>query len=573
MVTKRRRVLSVTYGEFTAIECYGYCPSHPEVALVRSAALRRILPPGANIAYDVVVHIGLARYLQCRQCEEISMDLSRLYGLEVPPSTVSYLAHKFVAYFQVVHRESVDLLRRDMRSRGGYILHVDGTCEEGSRVLLVCLDSLSGQVLESRKITSENSDDVRSVLKDVRRDWGIPLAVVHDLRQALIIAGSEVFPGTPQFLCHYHLAADVGTDILSSHVDALRRLFRRSKVRPKLRALVRSLKEFAVSQESSGHAIAPVLALRSNARLQEYCTPEMAKGAVHALASWILAFHRTGEGYGFPFDLPYLALYERILDVHQVLSRSGNSWPKGNRGPLGPLNRLRHILQPVAVGEYAAEFGETVRQTRRDGKVFDSFRAALRICPKGGKQRRNDSGAPITLTRKRHEASLRKLRRSLQRQVRLRRPSAKAAKIVLEHLDKYWDHLFGHVLRQGSRSTITVPRTNNVEERLFRLVKRQCRRLHGRGHLSHDINAMLPAVPLVHNLHNQSYCETVYGGHEAANIAARFSAVHPSEPAQLTKSWKREKLSTKIPHKLEGLRNLPQCLARFIAVVLQELRP
>jgi hypothetical protein len=564
-------VLSVAYGKFMAIECYGYCPSHLEAAFVRSAALQRIVPPGANIAYDVVVHIGLARFLQCRQCEEISIELSHHYGLEVPPSTVSYLAHKFVAYFQVVHQESVDLLRRDMRNRGGYILHVDGTCEEASRVLLVCLDSLSGQVLESRKIASENSDDVRSVLKDVRRDWGIPLAVVHDLRKALIIAGGDVFPGTPQFICHYHLAADVGKDILSSHVDKLRHLFRRSKVRPKLRALVRSLKDFAASEESSDHAITPVLALRSKARLQEYCTPEMAKGAVHALASWILAFHRTGDGYGFPFDLPYLILYQRILDVHQVLSRAGNSWPKRNRGPLGPFNRLRNILKPVATDEYAAEFGEIVRQIRRDGKVFDCFRAALRTCPKGGKQRRNDSGAPITLTRKRHEASLRKLRASLQRQVRLRGPSARAAKIVVDHLDKYWNYLFGHVLRQGSRKTITVPRTNNVEERLFRLVKRQCRRLHGRGHLSHDINAMLPGVPLVQNLRNQSYCETVYGGHEAVNIAARFSAVNPNKPGHLMKTWKREKLSTKIPHKLEGLHNLPQSLAKFIAVALQEL--
>ena len=52
-----------------------------------------------------------------------------------------------------------------MRDRGGYILHIDGTCEEGSRVLLVCLDSVSGQVLESRKISSENAEEVEQVLR------------------------------------------------------------------------------------------------------------------------------------------------------------------------------------------------------------------------------------------------------------------------------------------------------------------------------------------------------------------------------------------------------------------------
>jgi len=45
-------------------------------------------------------------------------------------STVSYLARKFIAYFQVVHQESIGLLRADMQSRGGYILHIDGSCED-----------------------------------------------------------------------------------------------------------------------------------------------------------------------------------------------------------------------------------------------------------------------------------------------------------------------------------------------------------------------------------------------------------------------------------------------------------
>ena len=83
------------------------------------------------------------------------------------------------------------------------------------------------------------------MLRDVRRDWGLPLAVVHDLRRALLTATGEVFLEVQQFVCHYHLAADVGKDILSAHEDRLRRLFRRTRVRPKLRWLIRSLQKFA----------------------------------------------------------------------------------------------------------------------------------------------------------------------------------------------------------------------------------------------------------------------------------------------------------------------------------------
>jgi hypothetical protein len=163
-------VVSALYGRFVAIERQGYCLKHPELPPARSEKLQRIVAPGCNIAYDVIAHIGLARFVECRQCEEIRIELSRHYGIDVPVRTISELTQKFVAYFQIVHRESIRLLRKQMHDRGGYILHIDGTCEEGSCVLLVCLDSLSEQVLESRKISSENHDEVQQVLQGVRRD-------------------------------------------------------------------------------------------------------------------------------------------------------------------------------------------------------------------------------------------------------------------------------------------------------------------------------------------------------------------------------------------------------------------
>lgn len=570
LATRRREVLSAVYGKFVAIERQGYCPDHQDLPPARSEKLQRIVPPGCNIAYDVMARIGLARFLQCRQCEEIQMELSRHHGIEVPARTISELAQKFVAYFQVVHQESTKLLRREMGNRGGYILHVDGTCEEGSRVLLVCLDSLSGQVLESRKIGSENHDEVHKVLCDVRRDWGFPLAVVHDLRQSLITAAGEAFPGRRQFVCHYHFAADVGKDLLSSHVDRLRRLFRRTKVRPKLRALCRSLKEFAASQDRGEPVLNSVLGVTSTKNLRKASTTEAVKGTVHALASWILAFSHNGDGYGFPFDVPYLTLYDRILEVHKVLCEASASWTVKKRGPLGSFKRLKEILDIVVASEYTAEFRTIVAETKRDQRIFERLRSALRICPKGGTKRRNDDGRASRLSPARHKAVLKNLRRSLKRKAR-GGASQNARNIVVEHLDKYSDFLFGHVLRKPW-GPIIVPRTNNVEESLFRTVKRQCRRLHGRGHVCRDIDDMLEATPLVLNLRNASYCETVYGGTEPQRIADRFSAVDPRLPGQLLKSWRQEKLSVRLPRKFESLKGLPQQLARFIDVALKELQ-
>ena len=543
---------------------------HPKLPPSRSRELPRIVASGANHAYDVIAQVGLERFLQCRQNDETRIDLSRRRcGIEVPVSTVGYLARKFVAYFQIVHDESMPILRAAMKDRGGYILHIDGTCEEGSGVVLLCVDSLSGQVLESRRISSENHEEVRDVLRDVGRHWGTPLGVVHDLRRALITATTEVFPGVPQFVCHYHLAADVGKDILSPHQDRLRALFRRTKLRPKLRSLVRSLKEFAVSDKSGKHMVTPVLGQRSTKKLKEHCTAETINAAVHALASWILAYSTDGEGYGFPFDMPYLNLYERIQEVHHSLYEVSKVWSEKKQAPLSPLKRLREVLDSVVLGDEASEFLETVDASNRDMKIFQRFRSALRICPKGGKKRRNDEGAPKMLGSKRHKAILQKLRASLNKQSRRGNSSERACKLVVQHLDKYWEHLFGHIVRKG----IVVPRTNNFEESLFRLVKRQCRRLHGRGNLRRDLEAMPPATPLIIlNLANANYCETVYGGRTPDKIAERFSNVDPNLPNQLLKTWHEEKVSTRLPRKLEKLRTLPKQIARFLSVASRQLK-
>ena len=88
-----RRVVSLAYGNFVAIERQGYCPDHSGLPPARSLELRRIVPSGSNVAYDVLVRIGMARFLECRQLEEIQADLSTHHHnhIEIPVKTIGYL--------------------------------------------------------------------------------------------------------------------------------------------------------------------------------------------------------------------------------------------------------------------------------------------------------------------------------------------------------------------------------------------------------------------------------------------------------------------------------------------------
>jgi hypothetical protein len=317
------------------------------------------------MAYDLIARVGLARFLECRQAQEIQLELSRQSGMEVPVRTINQLSQKFVAYFQVVHQQSIKLLRREMyHQRGGYVLHVDGTCEEGSRVLLVCLDSLSGQVLESRKISSENVAEVEQVLRDVRRDWGCPLAVVHDLRNSLITAVGSVFPGVAQFVCHFQL-----------------------------RALCRSLKKFAAAQDSGEHVLGSILDGESSTDIRQLSTPQAVKGTVHALASWILAFSHHGDGYGFPFDVPYLTLYDRVLEVDKVLraasrfsARPARLGPWRNAVRWEPSSGSRRFLTSSWPASTRPSSVASWRKRNESKKSSSSYEVLCESVPKVGRK-------------------------------------------------------------------------------------------------------------------------------------------------------------------------------------------
>jgi len=253
-----------------------------------------------------------------------------------------------------------------------------------------------------------------------------------------------------------------------------------------------------------------------------------------------------------------------------MLNAAGPLDRKAARGALRELYRLRHILAVVVRGSESVELRQIVADTKRDRQIFDRFRRALRICPKG-KAKRKVERTPRSLSAPRHRRVLQNFCASLTRQARNGGQSAQACGIVKQHVKKYWKYLFGHVLRQPKR-TIVVPRTNNDEEAMFRILKRQCRRLHGRKDLSDDLEAMSPAVPLLRNLTNQSYCQTVYGGTAPEQIADRFSRVNPEQPAKLLKSWRQDTIVKRIPRKLEKLANFPERLARFISTAIDELR-
>lgn len=101
-----------------------------------------------------------------------------------------------------------------MTRAGGYVLHLDALHGGDGQALMTGLDGLSQIVLANVKIPGERSSLLIPFLRDLQETYGPPAACVHDMGKGLCKAVREVFPRTPDFICHFHFLRDLGNDYL-----------------------------------------------------------------------------------------------------------------------------------------------------------------------------------------------------------------------------------------------------------------------------------------------------------------------------------------------------------------------
>jgi len=130
--TRRRRVSTLHIGRFQARDVIMSCKSCART--YQSGELRDLVAPGANFGYDVMVYAGKALFLRYRNEEEVVAELAEK-NVQISPREVSLLGMKFVTYLALAHQRCAPGITADMRKRGGYICHLDATCEGGNPLL------------------------------------------------------------------------------------------------------------------------------------------------------------------------------------------------------------------------------------------------------------------------------------------------------------------------------------------------------------------------------------------------------------------------------------------------------
>ncbi len=272
-------LVTLAAGTLRAREIRKQCRHCASRAVAVSQQLASLAPSGQRYGWDLIVWVGLARYHRHLQREEIRTALAR-QGLSLSAGSVSALCDRFLAALETLHWHRAPALRAALPH--GYPLHIDATCDKGRGGAFRCLDGWTGWVLHAVRIGSENERELRPAVERTVAAFGDPVAIMRDLGQAgaKAVAGCRQ-RGVPDLLCQYHFLAAVGHRLLDGGYALLRSQISRSKVRGRLRALLRA------------------------ARSDESLRPDLP-----ALLLWVL----EAEGrkhLAYPFSLPHLDFYRR----------------------------------------------------------------------------------------------------------------------------------------------------------------------------------------------------------------------------------------------------------------------
>jgi len=505
--TRCKRLVTLAIGPFKAREIITVCPCDQTV--LTSEELRHLSPAGCRFGFDVLVYVGQALFLRNRAVKEIVQDLWEK-NVHISEREVSFLGRKFIIYLSLAHRDSQARLKAAMQRKGGYILHIDGTCEGGSPMLFAGLDELSGVVLESIKIPSEHVDTLVPFLKGIRERFGVPLGVVHDMGRGILAAVATVFPGVADYICHFHFLRDIGKDLLEKEYNDLRKGLKKHRVRLLLRQRLKTMgkkcNEDPVKLGSLLDKGGP------GSPLAEWVPMQLCRTLLH----WILDYPSQLAGYGFPFDRPHQVLYQRLEAVCLLLQGT----PKLLEGRVGrPLRKLSRLLQRATDD---GKLRRAARELTRKAEVFDALRQALSIAqPEGGKGLNDDGEEPDLRTIEEKVKAFRKWGVE-EKQFTEDRAYIK----MLDQIDKYWNKLFADPLivqtPEGSKR-IQPQRTNNIMERFFRDLKRDNRQREGTSSLSKTLRYILKETPLVKNLDNQEYMRILLDG--CSTLDQRFAII------------------------------------------------
>ncbi|MGA1825645.1 MAG: hypothetical protein ACMUIP_13380 [bacterium] len=345
---------------------------------------KEIVDKGFRITFDLLVKVGLLRYRDYRQLEEIQAFLKCSAKFDLPISTIGVISKRFLEFCKLLHMKYEYKINEDIKSNGGYILHFDGTTEKKcGKLSFVMMDSLSGHILVCEMIESEKYEHVIKFLEQIKSKYGNPLATLSDLKPGFLSASEDTFKGKVlHIFCHYHFLGTFKEDFIKHHHFIKARLVSTWKIQSGLKKHLMALeKSRAQRQVFKNFEEIEKYWISSKNTLETYR---------HVLV-WILKFKQDSSGKGIPFDLPYLDFYSRFMKGKKLIDSIFKEADARVENHYKIFNAI--MSKAKNNGIQCKEFKQEVSILRYSRKWFNKLRGALFL---GTIHEKRDALAPLS---------------------------------------------------------------------------------------------------------------------------------------------------------------------------------
>lgn len=501
--SRTRRLVTCTTDR-TVVENIKYCSCNN--SKFTSEQLRQLTPTRSPYSYELIVHIGYLRYHEHRQISEIQKIIAST-GPIIPRSSIQRLCLRFLKYFIAVHLESFSLIKDIISQQGGYILQIDGSQNHGRGTLILVKDSISDIRLFAARFPSENKEDLVPFLRYFKSIFGTPLIIIRDGGGGIINALLEVFPNVYQIYCHFHFLRALGHALF----DYYHKRFKKTIDRPGVKGQLS--KSYRLIQKR----------LRKE---QKQLVREVLEKLCELLSSVLTS---SGEGLGYPFEMPVLRFYERCLAIEEpvaklVLLCANNSIRLKMLCDVQNTLRLLHP-PPAARGK----LNRDAERLKEREILFLKARKSLRWhngpIPLSTQIRWSDK--QLKNSRKGIDNFLDKVKSAKKKAIRQKSKSlTNGLSIIEKRFVEHKENLLVpnvQIKTSKGKKNIKVNRTNNEVEKDFRASRRHARRLRGDKNVEGVIQREGVGLLLLFNMNLSHYIRKVFGSWEL--VGERFAKV------------------------------------------------
>jgi hypothetical protein len=496
-----------------------------------------------GFGYDIEVEIGFMRYMKHMQVGEIAGEYKDA-GIKISKATVSRYSHQFLDHLEKLHVLRLSDLAESMAENGGYCMHFDSTCEKGTGSLFHVVSGWDKWIIGAWRQSTENTQEMLPHVMYLIDTLGLPLGIMKDLSKQGQLVVEEIRNMYPDakiriFACHFHLVKDVGNDILSDCHNRLKGCISDTKA-----TLGRYIRETREKTADDAEVISETLeSWLSNSDSLVIPMGSDAIAIIRHLIQWVLDSGQDGDNNRFPFELPYLLFYDRVARMAGITAKLlGNAEVDTRSSIYSLLKRLNKTTTALMKNKTASDAAESLRSKN---ELFLRLRSSLQLEAKikieTTCQTVKERIENIKKTKVKFEGFIDELI-EMRSSGKVDCNKEKAVDIILTHVNKYNDELWGHDIQlydqDGNTFMRIVDRTNNVCEQYFGKVKSDEHRASGRKNLGLNLIERPASASLVQNLSNEHYVKIVCGG-SLNNLPHLFAQIDNEFFPNLQEQWRK----------------------------------